>query len=124
MAQAFSKVSEGINLLALFLCGPALDRCRADAPELLRQFAAEYAPAFRGVAPRGPQRDGFLAALDRLSALGRTGVDLDAPRDVAALRRAIRDLLGALGMGLPTVPAAEAAVCELHGASCPVKAGG
>jgi hypothetical protein len=124
MAQAFAKVSEGINLLALFLCNPALERCRADAPELLRQFAAEYAPAFRGIAPRGAQRDGFLVALDRLSSFGSSGVDLDAPRDVAALRRTIRELLGALGMGLPTVPAAEAAVCELHGAACPVKAGG
>lgn len=122
--DAARQLTEGINTLAVFLCGPALERCGGDAGDLLRLFADEYASTLRRAAPRGPQHDPFLVALDRLTAAARSGVDLKAPRDVAALRRSIREVLAGLGMALPAVPAAEAAVCELHGASCPVRSGG
>ena len=48
------------------------------------------------------------------------GVDLDAPNQLATLRAATRDLLVAMRFPIPTVPTADAAVCELHGAACPV----
>ncbi len=64
-----------------------------------------------------------MAALAKISSLITAGVDLDAPNQLTTLRAAIRDMLVAMQFPIPTVPAAETAVCELHGADCPVLAG-
>lgn len=119
-------VSEGLGCLALFLCAPALGKLRAEAPALLQQWELEYAPAFRKVdlAATGGDRATFLSALAKISTMAGAGVDLDSPEQLAALRSAIREVMTALGLPLPVVTPDDAAVCELHGAACPVLGGG
>jgi hypothetical protein len=117
MAQA---VSEGLNCLGLFLCEPAWRKANVDAGEVLRKWEAEYAPVFRElgpeVAPRG--RTGYLGGLDRLSAMSRQGIDVGSPDQFAALRTTVRALMIDLGVPLPTLSAADASVCSLHGSTC------
>jgi hypothetical protein len=115
-------VSEGIACLAVFLCAPALGKLRAEAPGLLQRWELEYAPAFRKIdlAASGGDRAKFVAALAKISAMVRAGVDLDAPGQLAALRSAIREAMTAVGLPLPAVAPADAAICELHGAACPI----
>jgi hypothetical protein len=119
LAQA---VSEGLNCLGVFMCGPALRKFRGQAPDLLRRWESEYAPVFRQVGAAGARgaTAAFSAALGRISSLIAAGIDLDVPDQLAALRAAIKDMLVAMRFPAPTVPASEAVICELHGAACPV----
>jgi hypothetical protein len=126
-ATQFAKiVSEGFNCLAVFLCGPALRELRAEVPVLLRQWNDEYAPLFRKLDLRAAQGDtaAFRAALERISALTGSGFDPDDAAKLAALRAALRELMGALNVTLPVLSPDDAAVCELHGPACPVLAAG
>jgi hypothetical protein len=86
---------------------------------------SEYAPVFRQIDLPAISGDpaAFSASVAKLSSVVAAGMDLDAPDQVAALREAIRDMLAAMRFPIPTFPAAEAAVCELHGAACPVLRG-
>jgi hypothetical protein len=79
-------VSEGLNCLAVFLCGPALRELRAEVPALLRQWNGEYAPLFRKLDLRAARGDtaAFRAALERISALTATGFDPDDSERLAA----------------------------------------
>jgi hypothetical protein len=117
MAQA---ASEGMNCLGLFLCEPAWRKGEVDAGEILRKWEAEYAPVFRELAPevsaRG--RTGYVGGLDRLSAMSRQGIDVGSPEQLAALRTTVRSLMIDLGVPLPTLSAADASVCGLHGSTC------
>jgi hypothetical protein len=126
-SSQFAKiVSEGFNCLAVFLCGPALRELRAEVPALLRQWNDEYAPLFHKLDLRAARGDtaAFRAALERISALTGTGFDPDDAEKLTALRSALRELMGALNVALPVLSPADAAVCELHGAACPVLAAG
>jgi len=118
-------MSEGLNLLGIFLCGPALRKLREQAPELLRQWETEYAPVFRQIDMPAANGDpaAISASVAKISSMVAAGVDLDAPGQLARLRGAIRDLFGAMRFPIPALPAAEATVCELHGPSCPVLQG-
>lgn len=113
-------VSEGLNCLGLFLCEPAWRKAKVDAGEVLQKWEAEYAPVFRELAPevaaRG--RTGYLDGLDRLSAVSRQDVAAATPAELAALRTNIRTLMIDLGVPLPTLSAADASVCGLHGSTC------
>lgn len=118
-------VSEAVNGLCLFLCGPSFRSLGTDAPALLAQWDAEYAPVLRMItvpASRGgtPRLGG---ALDRLSAIARAGFDPGAAAQVKPLRDAVRDALAAVGIPLPALTSAGATVCELHGDDCPLRAG-
>ena len=117
-------VSEAVNGLGLFLCGPTFQGLEADAPALLRQWDAEYAPVLRGLAlPRGRGSSAALgAALARISSIASAGFDPRSAEQLAPLRAAVRDALTAMGIPLPARAAAGAAVCELHGPECPVLA--
>jgi hypothetical protein len=117
-------VSEGLNCLGVFLCGPALRKYGAPGPDLLRRWEVEYAPVFQNIElpARGGDSARFRAALAKISSLVASGVDLDATDQLASLRAAIRDLLTAMRFPVPVVPSPDAAVCELHGTSCPALA--
>ncbi len=122
IAQA---MGEGLNCLGVFLCGPALRRMRAEAPQLLRRWETDYAPTFREAAAgvRRSNRAKLDSALSRISSAAITGVDLDAPEQLAALRRAIREAILAFEFPMPDLTPAEAAICELHGSACPMLEG-
>lgn len=62
-------MSEGLNCLGVFMCGPALSKYRVEAPDLLRRWEAKYAPVFRQVGPPAAPGDAamFSAALAKLS---------------------------------------------------------
>jgi hypothetical protein len=113
-------VSEGVNALCLFLCGPTYEGLKADAPALLAQWAAEYAPVLRDVDVPPALRGAFRAALERLVAIAGAGFDPDAADRVRELRAPIREVLTALRLPLPAPASPGAKVCELHGKSCPV----
>lgn len=117
-------VAEAVNGLCLFLCGPSFRGLGADAPALLAQWDAEYAPILRALALPAPRRGPLRDALGRISAVAAAGFDPGAPGQLAPLRAAVRDALGALGIPLPAGTAAGVDVCELHGAGCPVRAPG
>jgi hypothetical protein len=123
-ATTAQAVSEAVNGLCLFLCGPSFDGLKADAPALLRQWDAEYAPVLRMLAlPRGRGSAVALGAtLSRISAIAKAGFDPGAAEQVKPLRVAVRDALTAMGIPVPVLTPASAAVCELHGAECPVLA--
>ncbi len=117
-------VSEGFNCLGVFLCGPALREVRSEVPTLVRQWNDEYAPLFRTLdlaAARG-DTPAFRAALGRIGALTSGGFDPEDAARLAELRAAIRALMTALHVPLPVLSPADAKVCELHGAACPVLA--
>lgn len=115
-------MSEGLNCLGVFLCGPALRTMRSEASGLLERWNADYAPTFREAAAgvRRANRAKLLSALGRISSSAAKGVDLDAPEQLTALRLAIREAIEAFEFPLPKLTPAESAICELHGSSCPL----
>jgi hypothetical protein len=115
-------VSEAVNGLCLFLCGPSFRGLQAEAPSLLRQWDAEYAPVLRMLNLPGAGSVALRAALGRISAIARAGFDPAADDQLRPLRAAVREALTALGIPLPVLTSAGAAVCELHGPDCPVLA--
>lgn len=125
-ARSAQAVSEAVNGLCLFLCGPAFRNLGADAPDLLRQWDSEYAPVLRALQlPAARASAAALgAALRRVSAVASAGFDPASPEQLKPLRAAIRDALTALGIPLPVLTSEGAAVCELHGPSCPLAARG
>jgi hypothetical protein len=125
-ATTAQAVSEAVNGLCLFLCGPSYAALKGDAPALLRQWDAEYAPVLRMIAlPRGQGSSVALgAALSRISVIAKAGFDPGSDEQLRPLRVAVRDALAAMGIPLPVLTSAGAAVCELHGAECPALAAG
>lgn len=126
-ARLAQAISEGMNCLGIFLCGPALAKSRAEAPALLKEWVTAYEPAFRKVSVawdnRHIDRQAYVSAVAKVSLLASAGIDLDAPDQLARLRAAIREMFEAIRIPLPTLPSNETAVCELHGAACPVASG-
>jgi hypothetical protein len=121
LAQA---VQEGGNFLGVFLCSGALAtlRERGSAGEvnvLLGRGVATYAPAFRGFAEISHDGRDVEPAIERLEVLTRLGVDVGVPGELADIRAAVRELLGAVGFELPSAPPGESDVCPLHGRACP-----
>jgi hypothetical protein len=123
------SVTEGGNLLGVFLCSGALAALRAkgspaEVNALLAEGIARYGPAFRAMRKLVRGARDVEPALQRLEAQVRLGLDLDRADHLADLRAAIRELLGNLGFDLPRQATAAGAPCELHGASCPPLAAG
>jgi len=119
-----ASVTEGANLLGVFLCAGALAALRAkgsaaEVNALLADGLAKYAPALRAMRKLVRGAKDVEPALQRLEALVRLGLDLDRAEHLADLRAAIRELLGNLGFDLPHHPAGPGVACGLHGASCP-----
>ncbi len=122
VARMAEALGQGLECLAVFLCGPALRSMRSEAPGLLRRWEASYAPTFRE-AMAGVRRDNrakLHSALTRISGAAIGGVDLDATDEVASLRLAIREAIVAFEFPLPELTPDEAAICELHGPACPM----
>jgi hypothetical protein len=122
------QVTEGGNLLAVFLCTGALERLRAsgtpsEVSGVLGEGVAKYAPAFRAMRKLVRGAKDVELPIQRLQALVRFGLDLDRPDHVADLRGAIREILSNLGFDLPRHAAGRGVVCELHGRECPVPEG-
>jgi hypothetical protein len=115
-------VSEGTNWLGALVCGPAFRRYRAQATKALQRWETDYAPVIRELAPGMERVDQarLRATFDKVSAIAKAGVDIDAPEQLAALRSAIREALRAFGVALPDLTPDESAVCELHGFACPL----
>jgi hypothetical protein len=123
-AKQAQAVSEAVNGLCLFLCGPTFEGLKADAPSLLRQWEDEYAPVLRALdlsAARGDSA-ALRAALGRISSVSAAGFDPESAAHLRGLRGAVRDALAALGIPLPKLTAEGARVCELHGPACPAAA--
>jgi hypothetical protein len=121
-ASTFAQaVSEGLNCLGVFLCGPALRKYRAQAPDLLRRWEAEYAPVLEKIDLPASGLDGaaFRASVAKVSLLVAAGVDPNSADQLTSLRAAFREMLAAMRVPVPVVPPAETAICELHGAACP-----
>lgn len=123
-SELAGAVTEGGNLLGVFLCTGALASLRAkgSVPEvnaILADGILRYAPAFRAMRKLVKGAGDVEPALERLEVLARLGVDFDRPSEVADLRAAIRDLLSNLGFDLPRHAAGPGVACELHGLECP-----
>ena len=128
-SELAQQVTEGGNLLGVFLCTEALRTLRArgtpaEVNALLGEGLAKYGPAFRAMKRlvRGARE--VEPALQRLQALLRLGLDLDRPEHVADVRASIRELLTNLGFALPLHAPGKGVVCELHGTACPLPSGG
>jgi hypothetical protein len=120
-------VQEGGNFLGVFLCAGALATLceRGSAGEvnaLLGRGVSTYAPAFRGFAELTGEGGDVEPAIERLEVLTRLGVDVGVPAELADVRAAVRELLGAVGFELPSAPPGESDLCPLHGAACPALA--
>jgi len=120
--REFSRViSEGLNCMGVFLCGPAFEKLGPHLPDLLRQWETECGPKLDRI---GNYSSGQLPALRpavaRVSAIVSAGVDFKSWENASELREAIRGVMVALGFTIPVVPPTEASICELHGSECPV----
>jgi hypothetical protein len=123
-SELAQQVTEGGNLLGVFLCADALRTLRArgtpaEVNALLGEGLVKYGPAFRAMKRLVRGAKEVEPALQRMQALLRLGLDLDRPEHLADLRAAIRELLSNLGFALPHHPPGRGVVCELHGAACP-----
>src|SRR5512133_3783970 len=100
-------LSEGMNCLGIFVCGPGFAEYRAEAESALARWEADYAPGFREIAShadlwiRGGDAGAFRSAVARISELATAGVNLDAPDQLAAVRGAVWQLLGSMGPAIP-----------------------
>jgi hypothetical protein len=97
-----AQVTEGANLLGVFLCTEALRTLRAKGTPaemnvLLAEALLKYGPAFRAMRKLVRGAKDVEPALQRLQALARFGVDFDAPDHLADMRGAIRELLANVG---------------------------
>ena len=122
-AALAQSVTEGGNLLGVFLCTGALAslRQKGSVPEvnaLLAEGLRKYAPAFRAMRKLVKGAKDVEPALERMEVMVRLGVDFDEPGDLADLRAAIREVLANLGFVLPRHTGPGVA-CELHGKACP-----
>lgn len=121
-----AQVTEGANLLGVFLCTEALRTLRAkgtpaEVNVLLVEALLKYGPAFRAMRKLVRGAKDVEPALQRLQALARFGVDFDAPDHLADMRAAIRELLANVGFDLPLHAKGRGITCELHGKRCPVE---
>jgi hypothetical protein len=119
------SVQEAGNLLATFLCAGALGKLREkgtaqELNALVARTLAAHGPAFRGMHALAKGAPDVEVPLERLEVLTRLGLRFDAPRELAELRAAIRQLLASVGFEVPLAARRERAVCELHGAACPL----
>ena len=127
-SELAEQVTEGANLLGVFLCTRALRTVRAKGTQaevngLLSEALAKYGPPFRAMKRLVRGAKEIEPALQRLIALVRLGLDLDRPEHVADLRAAIRELLSNLGFVLPYHAPGKGIACEIHGRTCPAGGG-
>jgi hypothetical protein len=127
-SELAAQVTEGANLLGVFLCTDALRTLRskgsaAEVNALLGEALAKYGPHFRAMTRLVRGAKEIEPALQRLIALVRFGIDLDRPEHLADLRAGIRELLSNLGFVLPHHPRRRGIVCEIHGRACPTDGG-
>jgi hypothetical protein len=124
-----AQVTEGANLLGVFLCTQALRTLRArgtpaEVNFLLGEALLKYGPAFRAMRKLVRGAKDVEPAIQRVQALTRFGVDFDAPEQLADVRGAIRELLSNVGFDLPLHAKGRGITCELHGKRCPVAPAG
>jgi hypothetical protein len=124
-SELAQQVTEGGNLLGVFLCTGALRTLRAsgtpdEVNALLAEGLVKYGPAFRAMKRLVRGAKEVEPPLWRLEALVRLGLDLDRPEHLADVRASIRELLSNLGFALPSHALGPDVVCELHGRACPV----
>jgi hypothetical protein len=127
-SELAEQVTEGANLLGVFLCTDALRTLRAkgtpaEVNGLLGEALAKYGPSFRAMKRLVKGSKEVEPALQRLMALLRLGLDLDRPEHVSDLRAAVRELLTNLGFVLPYHAPGKGVLCEIHGRACPVEDG-
>jgi hypothetical protein len=127
-SELAEQVTEGANLLGVFLCTDALQTLRAkgtaaEVNGLLGEALAKYGPPFRAMKRLVRGSKEVEPSLQRLLALVRLGLDLERPEHVSDLRAAIRELLSNLGFVLPYHAPGKGVVCEIHGRACPVEGG-
>ncbi len=128
-SELAAQVTEGANLLGVFLCTDALRTLRAkgsaaEVNALLDEALVKYGPAFRAMKKLVRGAPEIEPALQRVTALVHFGLDLDRPDHLADLRAGIRELLSNLGFVLPHHAPGPKIVCELHGRACPKEDGG
>jgi len=119
-----AAVTEGANLLGVFLCTRTLATLRAsgtpvEIDQLLAQALAKDGPTFRAMRKLVRGAKDVEPALQRLQALVRFGIDYDSPEHLADVRGAIRELLANVGFAVPPPARGRGVTCELHGEACP-----
>ena len=123
-AELAAAVTEGGNLLGVFLCTRTLATLRAsgtsvEIDQVLSQALVKYGPAFRAMKRLVRGAKDVEPALQRLEARVRFGIDYGSPADLAEVRGAIRELLANVGFEVPKAVTGPGVVCELHGKACP-----
>jgi hypothetical protein len=120
-ARLSRAVSETLNGLSVFLCGPGFRKHGSDASRTFRQdFETLFALTLREASAslRLAQQRSVRAAVDRIRAVAMAGDALDSPEILSELRAPIRDVISAF-LPMPALAPSEAAICELHGSACP-----
>jgi len=125
MARA---TTEALNALGFFLCSSATRMLGADELDRALQHAArDHLPFLLRAIPRRADLEArpnlarrILAGLEgdrrTITGIAERGLDRGSP-DEAALWQAVRNILVAAGVSLPTQAEGP---CQLHGATCPV----